>query len=261
MSLDRMVRAAVVTLLVASGCTEEPTTGVPATEAVAPTDLDVRVPALTSDALIDAEIVQLEPDVPAGAFGDDPFEPDQPDSPDYTLRGAILGASTRVGFGPGYAYSSGRHRFTGNVGRVATEARVTFEGQVIGRRTAERQEAVPYLFDFGRIKQIWAEAYVFIDQDCGLTVDGDSDHEAWWQWFLGAGAPQWGDAGMSTQAFPPVSQPPCEETIEENPFTGGGDSGGEGDVLVSCWWWVTYDPNTGEIIDADLLYCEDVIGG
>lgn len=261
MSLNRMFHAAVVTLVVAAGCTEENVTGVPAADAVEPADLDLVVPALTRETLMHGETVHVEPpSAPARALGDDPTGSEEPEGPDYTRSGQIFSPTTTVGFTSTYAYSTGRHSYTGNIGRVTTEATLTFDGQVIGRQPKERQDAVPYLLDFGRIKQIWVEAYIFIDQDCGLTVDGDSRHEAWWQWFLGSGAPGWGKATMTSQAFPPVSQPECGQ-LEPDPFTGGGDGGGGGGGWVTCWWWVTYDPSTGEILEADLLYCEDVIGG
>jgi hypothetical protein len=146
---------------------------------------------------------------------------------------------------------------------VETLATVSFGAQVIGSQPAHRQDYIPFLFNLGRVNEILAEAFVFVDQDCGLKVDGYSRHFAKWQWFLAGPAPIWGDADMSTQAFPPVYQPPCQEEPTPDPgYNGGTEAGGaEGSDVVTCWYWVTYDPYTGEIYDADFLFCDGAMEG
>ena len=110
-------------------------------------------------------------------------------------------------------------------------------------------DATPFLLDWGIVKSISTEAYVFTGQDCGLAVAGNSHHEASWQWFLAGPVPNWGSASMSSQAFPPVEQPPCDPV--EQPNGGGGGGGSSGGGSLTCWYWVTYDQHTGEVLDAD----------
>ena len=255
-------RAALVTILVATACSEEPATSVRLADTEVPTDLAFTFPLITAEALTQGESVETAPSPPpAGVWTDG-----GPDVPEDEAFSEILSASTNVGFTADYAYSNGRQTYTGNKGRVETTARVSFEGTMIGTQPAFREDYVPYLFDFGSIKQLWAEAYVFIDQDCGLKVDGDSSHFAGWQWFLGGTAPSWGPASESTQAFPPVSQEACTEQEEEvwpegGSYGGSEADGAEGSGPVTCWYWVTYDQYTGEIYEAQFLYCDGLSEG
>ena len=256
----RPQRAALAAIVLAAGCAEEPPTDVPVAGVDPVADLPLVWPAITPETRIASEVVEPEPSLgPAQALGDDASLDDQPPE---NVAAQIFNPVTNVGFTSTYAYSTGRHEYTGNIGRVETIATVSFDSQVIGTQPAERQVPQAYLLDWGERKSIWAEAYVFIDQDCGLRVDGNSHHSAWWQWFLGATAPRWGDAEATTQAFPPAEQPPCEETPEPgNEGSGGGSEASDGGGAVTCWYWVTYDPYTGEIYEAEFLYCDDVEGG
>jgi len=247
-----------VTFAAIVGCADDPidpgALGSP-DEAV---DLVLTWPALSAKARTPAEIVEVSDSRPAGIISDTPDD----DGPPENVSATIIGPITRVGFTPTYAYSNGRHSYTGNVGRVTTEARVTFDGQTLGVQPAERQNAAAFMLDWGEIKSIWAEAYVFTDQSCGLRVNGSSLHYAWWQWFMGGPAPRWGDASASSQAFPPASQPGCaEDPIPDSGGNSSTDGGSDHGDMVTCWYWVTYDPYTGEIYDAQFLYCDDVEGG
>jgi hypothetical protein len=261
MYFARGFRAALVTVLVATACSEEPTTSVPTVDTDIPTDLALMFPEATDQILVQGVGEEVTPPTePAGAIRKPPTEPEPP-PPVPPVASEIWGARTGVGFMPGIAYSNGSHHYTGNVGRVETVAIVTFGSQEIGRQPAANQESVPYLLDFGRAKQIAVEGYVFVDQECGLRVNGQSAHFANWEWFLGGPAPNWGKGQMTTQAYPPADQPPCAPP-PPNPGGGGsGGAGGGGDGWVSCWYYVTYDLETGEIVDARFLFCDDVIGG
>lgn len=257
MSPKHPLRVCLVAWVAAIGCAEESTTSVASAETAA-ADLSFDLPELSYETLAHAVVEQVEaPAPPAGALQDESDPPDQPDMDEFAR---IVGAATNVGFTSTYAYSTGRHSYTGNVGKVETEAVVTLNGQVLGRQPAMRQNYVPYLADWGSVKSIWAEAYVFTDIDCGLRVDGDSDHSAWWQWFMGGPAPKWGDAIASSQAFPPGEQPACTDTGLD-PGGDSKDAGTDGSGPTTCWYWVEWDPYTGEILDSEFLYCDNVVGG
>jgi hypothetical protein len=255
MSLARLSCLAVAFLSLAVGCGQDSPTNPPAVSLEDSGDLELRWPAVTREDRHPSNVVTSAPSTgPAGVI----TEEEPPAEPPEDASASIISPITEVGFRPTYAYSRGRHRYVGNIGRVSTEATVTFDGEVLGTQPSERQDATPFLLDWGTIKSISTEAYIFTGHDCGLTVSGSSDHEARWQWFLGGPVPNWGSARMSSQAFPPVSQPPCEQ--EAQPNGGGGGSGGSGGGSLTCWYWVTYDQFTGEVLDADLLYCEEVGG-
>ena len=179
------------------------------------------------------------------------------------MASKIISALTWVGFQSNYAFSSARQRYTGNHGEISTTATVTYDSQVIGSQPMSRESTTPYLLDGGREKTLWIDAYVFTDQKCGLKVDGSSRHVAEWQWFLGA-VSNWGTDLLTTQAFPPVEQPPCEEQVVTDATNSG--AGLEGDTndgggLVTCWYLVTFDLSTGEVLEAQFLYCDDVVEG
>lgn len=259
MSPARLLRAALVATLATAGCADDPATAVPAADLEEAPDLELLFPAITRDSRPPTEIRELEPgDGPARALSDGGVD-DGPSDPsvDENAVAEIIAPITQVGFTSTYAYSSGRHEYRGNTGKVSTVATVTFQGAALGSSPASRQEYTPFLVDWGERKSIWAEAYVFTSQKCGLRVDGDSEHAAWWQWFQGDGVSRWGEANATTQAFPPAEQPPCEEAPVEYDF-GGQDEGSssDGSGAVTCWYWVTYDPETGEVYDWQFLYCE-----
>jgi hypothetical protein len=259
MSRTRGFRAVLVTMLVAVACSEEPTTSVPVVDLQEPTDLALSFPIITQEALVQGHVRAAVPESgPAGSLGNEGSG-----VPDDDVVAEIFNAQTNVGFRPTYAYANGRHNYTGNVGRVETVARVSFDGAQIGSQPSVEEQAIPYLLDFGRVKEVVTEAYVFIDQQCGLRVDGESVHSANWEWFLAGPAPGWGGATRTSQAFPPVDQPECQEEPTPDPgHSPGSESGGvEGSGWVTCWYLVTYDPYTWEIYEAQFLFCDGFEGG
>lgn len=259
MSLSRALCAFLVTCAASAACSEEPATSVGIPEAAAPVDLDLTFPDVSNRTLVRTEVEQAvaDPSGPAPVFADDP--PD--DSSEPLVASKIISASTNVGFQYDYAFSSGRQRYTGNHGEISTTATVSYAGTVLGTQPASRQVTGPYLLDGGQEHTLWVDAYVFVDQRCGLKVNGDSQHLASWQWFIGTVA-NFGEDRMTTQAFPPADQPPCEEIVEPYGPGGGNESGGSEDGgVVTCWYLVTIDYQTGEIIDARFLYCDGVEEG
>jgi hypothetical protein len=90
---------------------------------------------------------------------------------------------------------------------------------------------------------------VYTDHECGLSVQGSSDHRAWWQFWQGRSTAEWGTARRTSQAAP-VAQGACAQTgtsqahVSETQPTG-----------IVCYYLVTYDMNTMEVLRADFLYC------
>jgi len=256
MSPSRAIRAILATMLVAAGCSDESTTPLRPAD-IPPPDLLLTFPAFTEQDRMHVERGEVEPPGgPAGIFSEDPEEA----SPDMNAISEITFPRTDVGFQGAYAFSRGSHSYTGNVGRVETVATVSYEGQVIGTQPQAREVYDPFLLDFGRTKHMAVDALVFVEQECGLEVDGHSKHFAHWQWFLGSTVSTWGHSEAGSQAFPPVEQPPCQQQDGADGGYGGGseDGGGSGGGgAVTCWYWVTYDLDTGDIYGTRLLFCDE----
>lgn len=160
----------------------------------------------------------------------------------------VIDPETRVGFDPGYAWSLGRHDYIGNVASVQTTATVAYHDQYVGSQTAKAQDYTPFLLDLGQVKLIWTWAKVYSDHECGLTVQGSSQHKAWWQFYQGKGTSEWGVDQKPSQAAP-VGQSGCTQE------TGGATESSESSSGVVCTYFITYDLDTGEILNAELLYC------
>lgn len=158
----------------------------------------------------------------------------------------IFDERTDTGFSGSQAWAGGEHKYIGNVGAVETTARLYFEDRELVEQVAREQQYTPFLLDLGRKKFIWAFAPISSDHECGLLIRGSSDHSASWQFFQGSGTSTWGRA-VRTSVAEHKKQAPCvRETLE--PW-GGGLQGS------TCYYRVTYDLDTGEILSAELLYC------
>jgi hypothetical protein len=163
----------------------------------------------------------------------------------------LFNVRTRTGLetNDGYVFSYGLHDYIGNVGAVETTAHAVFDDKYLGSYTAERQDYTPFLLDFGTVKSIWAFARVYTDKTCGLTALGDSKHSAWWQFFQGRSAPMWGVSTTYSQAEP-SRQPACAST--STVWGGGGDDSTTGMI---CYVLITWDLETGEVVDRTVLAC------
>lgn len=232
---------ALIALLSAVGCDQPATTAPSVTDAVE--SLALNAPVLTSADLVATRktaVVQTPETNPARVSGDnlDMSRPLQ----------QIFNERTSVAFEPGYVRGFGTHQYIGNVGAVSTTTQVTFQNQHLGSQAAEAQDYTPFLFDFGSVKRIWVSAKVFTDHECGLTGHASSQHSASWQFFQGTGAPLWGKSGEPSQADP-KSQGGCSSG------TGTGFGTQYAPAGMVCTYLITYELDTGIIVDAELLYC------
>lgn len=156
-------------------------------------------------------------------------------------------------FQAGFAGVYGYHDYIGNVGRVSTEAHLTFQNQHLGSAPLSTQHYTPFLLDFGRRKSIWAFPKIYTDQTCGLTVQGSSQHRASWQFYQATSVQNWGVTEEGTQSKP-YSQGACSGD------TGGFQAEHTQPGGIVCTYWITYDVDTGEIISAELLFCSSTGG-
>jgi hypothetical protein len=234
------------TLVVGTGCEEQTFTPESPAEAHAP------ALALTLPPISQALFVAQESDGEAPTSGDavlsdsrDDF--DFEDIEDYPS--GIYNAKTVVGFRDGLAFSRGDHWYTGNKGKVETTASVTYSGQPVGSQTAVSEGYNLFLLDFGRSKHVEATARVYLDRNCDRRVGGESKHWAWWEFWTGMAVSTWGKMQRSTSDTPRTGTD-CEP--EQHPSSSSDDDG-----VYSCWYLLTYDRNTGEILDAQFLACDD----
>lgn len=236
--------------LVATACTEQAPTMI-ASDVDALMDLDLHVPAVSD---LDLITMVAEKSAPPPS----PLQSDNPEDEDsfgfLDEVGGIFDARTRVGVDVGYAYALGSHQYVGNKGRIVTQADVAFEGAHLGSQKAETEQYGIFLFDGGRVKHIWANAKVFTDHTCGLSVNGTSQHYAWWEFYQARSAPTWGLVSQ-TSAATPAYQSTCRH--ETGGYQYGGEPSGDGGV---CYYWITYDLDTLEILSADLLFCTSSSG-
>ena len=232
-----------------TGCRDAPSTPLDPLAGPPVAALDVRLPAAALRAPI-AHDTAHDPVLAKAPTA--PAEVGQPTDLTIKPREQIFNARTEAGFKPGFAYAFGTHDYQGNLGRVVTTATASHRDRLLGSQTAETQEYFPFLVDGGFIKKVWTWAKIFTDYTCGVTVSGSSVHSAWWQFFQGRSAPIWGTATKTTQAAP-VSQPGCGNT-------GGYESANDMGGGLICYYWITYDLDTGEVVDAKLIACSNSAG-
>ena len=225
-----------------SACSESPGTAPEVAEEppAFAADLSLLAPPLEQSDLVHVESVVLGGPNDRGAVRSSGSE----------SMAQIMNARTKVGFLWEEAYAEGSHDYTGTAGRVETTVNVDFEGQHVGTYTAIRQESS--WLSTETTKHIFAYAGIPIDKTCGLSVTGYSTHSAWWQFFQIRSAPTYGEAVDSSRGGP-VRQTSCSKTTTSgNP--GGGDS--QDGTGMTCTYLITYDRNTLEIYDVELLGCQ-----
>jgi len=233
-----------LSILVLGAC-GEPTTGPVAPLDPGPEDLSLSLPGvIPRSATVDLGVVS------------DTVRPSGPATTDEwsirdDARATIFSAATFVGFDPGYAWARGDQTYSGNHGSVKTTARLSSGGMILGTQEALREAYNPFLIDFGRSKELSAVAHIYTDATCDLTIQGESMHGAWWEFYQGTGVNTWGKVGRSSQAWP-ESQPPCQTAPPPGRDVYQAANGGS----VTCYFMVTYDRRTGEVFSADLLYCD-----
>lgn len=206
--------------------------------------LDLVAPLFDPNSLVRVERQGREP----GALD---RAPEGIDVRDVTFSASIISPATTAHFGDGYAAATGRHHYTGNVGRIVTEAVVAFMDQSLGEARAERQQYGEFLLDFGTTKFIWVSAHVASDKLCGLSVYGDSQHYASWEFNQFNRVQRFGEVIEHTRA-PLAKQRACTTRTDTYP-AGGGTVGG--DRYHYCTYLITYDLDTGQIYRRELLFC------
>jgi hypothetical protein len=255
-----MFRASLAaTCLGVAACSEVPTKPAlePRDEAGDGVALDLAVPVLGPQALMDHQVGE-----PQGEFGLEatagPLRAGEDELTSEDLENtfaALYDQRTRAGFSSGSAYAVGQHDYQGNKSRIETTVNVEYENDFLGSQTAYREDSTPFVLDFGSMKYLAATARVYTDHECGLGVWGTSNHSAWWEAVLGGGVSKFGLVARSS-----MSDRRQQDACGVQPATswgGGGSSEYSGPSGMTCYYSVWYNPSTGSVYNAELLYCSD----
>lgn len=252
---NRLALAVLVSTALGSGCSPG-SPAAPEADAWLGPSLLVRAPVLTPSDLIRTEKDTLPPSetMPGEPGGMEGLAPaDFEEDPYSRPPAAIFEADSRGDFQEGFGGVYGTQMYGGNKGSITTTAHVSYKDQHVGTATGSREQYTPFLGDWGRTKHLWVFPKVYTDRECGLSVQGGSQHAAWWEFYQGGAVQTWGRDGLSTQA-PPYPQGACSNNVgsfeAENAKPGG----------LVCTYWITYDLDTGEVISAELLYCSSSSG-
>lgn len=198
-------------------------------------------------------------DLIARAFNTLPTPPPDPDEPaasdvggEFSVRPQqqIWGASSRGRFVGNEARFLATHDYIGNVGYIGSRVDVTENDRAVTSVDSESQDYTPFLVDFGQVKTIYHPTTVHIEEPCGVTVTGRSQHKASWEFFQGRSAPNWGVAIAPSYAKP--FRGPCDRPTGERRGTLEEEGGRVCTVLI------TYDLATSEIVNVQILSCYNV---
>lgn len=231
----------------AAGCTPDSPAG-PLVVTVDDAPL-VNPPLLTQADLAQRDSVELKGEEPVEGPAAASFDEDSLNRPIEQ----IFNARSTGDFQAGFAGVYGTHEYIGNVGRITTTANVSYNQAHLGSMVGTKQQYTPFLGDFGRTKRIDVFPKIYTDKTCGLVVEGSSQHHASWQFYQATSVQNWGVVQEFTQAKP-YAQGACSGQ------TGGFQTENTQPGGIVCTYWITYDLDTGEIVDAQLLFCSSTGG-
>lgn len=179
-----------------------------------------------------------------GGSDDVDLETFQAENPMANIYDPRTGAS----FPPGQAQVVGSHQFTGNVSTIDVTANLAFLDKPLAEVQAHAMKSEGLVYGLEK-STLLGVARIYTDKECGLELNGSSKHMAKWE-TLTPGTITWGEVRLGTQAEP-ARKPDCEKEITDG--DGAGISSPDGMI---CYYLITYDLETGEIYDAELITCD-----
>lgn len=231
-------------------------------------DLDIVVPQLErSGSETHVTTVARERERPPGIS---PIEIpiDEPSGglpPEWQSPPSIVSNESDAGFGTSSVWGQGSMRYFASHARQTVHLTVRLNTSEVAKTsgTSEESAFLPWFRD------LWTTARVQLDKTCGHTADASTEHTAWHQPPAPVGGlATWGKQTASSWA--PAAQPPCPPEITKDTVTttepaspGGGDDGGGGAGGIqwyTCYYYIEYDVNTGEITYSAFLGCAGMGG-
>lgn len=215
--------------------------------ASAPTDVvEIQAPALRQSDLVRSTFVvdsTSVSDADAPAAASDPTV--------YPFQGVYSWGST-ASIGNDYASLVSKHKYNSNYARIESTLHVTRGDAHAASQDAEIQQYVPAFFQFGLMRDVLLENYLYIDAGCGYKARGNATHSAWWGLYQGRGAPTWGAVTRSSTAYPATGQ--CSGRRGTRTGTVNEPGGFVCSVLI------TYDLDTLEVVSMDVISCSTGVG-
>jgi hypothetical protein len=253
-------RASWAVALLVAACSDAPTVPLPPPIDALAAGLDVVFPSFDRDLLVTTASEVLTDSTlsrPAGVLADhDPPPEIEGDPVPEDARGKIMSAYTFVAFNTDHVYAQGDHLYQGNKSRIETTLNAWFAGERIGTQKGVKEQSSPFIYSFLQTYYIQAIARLYTSHTCGLSADASSEHSAWWEAVVGSPVSTFSLDAMSSFATR-RSQGECPPPPPPLPPADGGGGGGGG----MCWVNIWYDTSTGEIVDWDVLFCENAYGG
>ena len=251
-------RASWAAALLVAACSDAPTSPLPSQLDAAVGALDLRYPAFHRDMLVKTELEVLGErgsDGPSRVLADPEEPPPLTEGLGTVDESGIFNAYTFVYFNPDHVYAQGEHTYIGNKSRIETTANAWFEGALIGSQVGVKEQSSWFVTSIFYAPYIQAVARIYHDYTCGLAADASSRHSAWWEAVMGSPVSVFSKEETSTFA---TRRSMADCPPPPPPSTGGGGTGSVGGM---CWVNIWYDVGTGEIVDWDVLFCENAYGG
>jgi hypothetical protein len=101
----------------------------------------------------------------------------------------IWDASSRGAFVSGQARFLATHSYIGNIGSIDSYVNLDRDGRSVSSIPSRSQQYTPFFLDFGRVKQMFHPTSFDVEDPCGYTLSGRSQHKAWWEFYQGRSAP------------------------------------------------------------------------
>lgn len=250
----RIIPIAVV--LAAAACDDATSTAPALTGLGERVDLDLVLPRVTRDMLVTGEsrvYETLGPDNPARVLAE--HEAEYPGQEEVLSVAGIWNARTGLKFWGSRLEAWGEHDYVANKGKIEVTASLWRDGVSLGSQSNFSEETYPFVPWWHHIGVVTS---IDTDVACGLSGDARSQHGAWWEAALGTGPSTFGAGWVSSWASN-VRQDPCPPPTNTTTNTGGGGGGGgvPGGGSYTCYIWWRYDMDTGDVLDAQLLYCTE----
>ncbi len=239
-------------LLVAAACADAPT----APEAPDAPGLELLFPAFQRAQLVMEERGEISgsPRVGGPAAISEEEPPPPAGEPDPNAVAAIFNPNTFVYFNPDHVYAQGEHRYQGSKSRIETLLRVSYQGEPVGSQLGVREDSKLPWISWLTSNYIQAVSRIFTEHQCGLSASASSDHRAWWEVVMGSPVSTFSNVETSTFA-------PLRHQVEcAPPDPGQGPGGGGSSSGYVCRVSIWYDLSTGEVLDVDVLWCEEIGG-
>jgi hypothetical protein len=202
--------------------------------------------------------IVIPEDEPTGGEGSGDIPPEWQPPP------SIISYWTDAGFGASSAWGQGFMRYFASHASQTVRLAVRFNNSQVASTsgTSEQSAFLPW------VRELWTSASVQVGKSCGHAADASTQHSAWHQppAPLG-GLTKWGTE--SAPSYKGAAQFPCPPEIKSDTVTttqpgnpGGedGDGGAGGVQWYTCYYYIEYDVNTGEITYSAFLGCAGMGG-